>query len=163
MSGILSVGLRTGLARRLRFDLVIFAITFLAFGSVPTPAPAQSQRKYYLTKSVASATQAKTFCATGYHMASIFEIEQTTDIRYDTALGLTAGDSGSGPPIGHEVWARTGNPGANQSCNAWTSNHPSLQGYTFMLVYPNGVVGRQQFNHWVAQLRSARASTLLRA
>jgi hypothetical protein len=117
-------------------------------------AGAQVQRQYYLTKTTVPASQAAGSCATGYHMASIFEIEETSNVRYQTNLGQTSGDSGSGPPLGFPFWARTGLPGLNQSCNAWTTDDPNDQGFTFILAFPSNAAGRQQFGHWVADLIS---------
>jgi hypothetical protein len=78
-------------------------------------------------------------------MASIFEILDTTSLRYDTTLGFQTADSGSGPPSGdngllHAGWVRTGyisspysgpnspqrfysDPinGGTDNCEAWTN------------------------------------------
>lgn len=84
-------------------------------------------RKFYLTQTSHSGSQALTACAAGYHMASLWEIFDTSNLKYDTALGLTTADSGFGPP--HVAgWIRTGNVTAETgnvlgigNCNAWTS------------------------------------------
>jgi hypothetical protein len=83
-------------------------------------------RKFYLTKVEYNGADADTSCAVGYHMASLFEIHESSNLRYDTDLGFTLGDSGFAPPI-ELGWIRTGNvPGIDSdpgsaNCNAWTS------------------------------------------
>jgi hypothetical protein len=86
-------------------------------------------RQFYLTKTGVTANQATTACAAGYHMASLWEILDPSNLKYSTALGESEDDSGQGPPdiIG---WARTGwsseanfNEQTGQvNCNAWTSS-----------------------------------------
>ena len=60
-------------------------------------------------------------------MASLWEIHDPSNLRYDTQLGLTKDDSGFGPPTVTRGWIRTGNvatslviPGIG-NCQAWTS------------------------------------------
>jgi hypothetical protein len=63
-------------------------------------------------------------------MASLWEIFDTSNLRYNTQLGATAQDSGLGPPSISglsEGWIRTGWSASNSetvgfgNCNAWTS------------------------------------------
>ena len=90
-------------------------------------------RKFYLTKTPYNGAQALTACAAGYHMASLWEIHDPSNLRYDTELGYTLDDSGSGPPF-LGGWIRTGwikdsSSNAGQgNCNAWRSNRSSDQG-----------------------------------
>ena len=77
--------------------------------------PPFAPRKFYLTpQAIYSGSEAPSACAAGYHMASLWEIFDTSNLRYDTQLGLTLEDSGSGPPTGIESdnlgfgWIRTG-------------------------------------------------------
>ena len=88
-------------------------------GQGNNPIVAQLQpRKFYLTKTEDyTGSQALSACASGYHMASLWEIFDTSNLRYDTALGASSTDSGSGPPVavyfglGHfegDGWIRTG-------------------------------------------------------
>lgn len=106
------------------------------------PAGACAPRRYYLTTTTHNGAQALSACATGSHMASLWEIFDTTQLDYDTSLGVLTGDSGSGPPSGGLVaaafglaagpgWVRTGTnaksvptptptPGSD-NCDAWTS------------------------------------------
>ena len=92
-----------------------------------------SPRRFYLTRESHPGNAALTACATGFHMASLWEIHDPSNLRYDTQLGETADDSGFGPPAGFPGWVRTGfgatgdvNTVAN--CEAWTSSSGANQG-----------------------------------
>ena len=111
-------------------------------GASPSGEPQQlsvSPRRYYLTIAPKPGNQALTACATGYHMASLWEILDTTNLEYDATLGVTLGDSGSGPPTNFYGWVRTGyiagsstTPGRG-NCDGWTSASASDYG-TFVLL-----------------------------
>src|SRR5207245_10636606 len=60
--------------------------------------PANGRRRFYLTNESFQGNQAITACASGYHMASRFEILDVSVLQYDTGKGLTTDDSGAGPP-----------------------------------------------------------------
>lgn len=108
----------------------------------PAPTkPACPSRRYYLTKATVDGAHALTACASGYHMASIWEIHEPAVLQYNTALGRTQADSGSGPPIPDIApatsvggWVRTGNVantsgGVGESnCAAWTVAGASQSG-----------------------------------
>jgi hypothetical protein len=102
-------------------------------GNMPLVVPVG--REYYLTyASVPDATHALTACASGYHMASLWEILDTSSLKYNTGLGAARDDSGQGPPAFLGGWVRTGDGSGNTStpgqanCNAWTSNDASHYG-----------------------------------
>ncbi len=98
---------------------------------------ADGRRLFYLTPGEVSGNQALTACATGFHMAALFELLDPSGLRYDTQRGYTTVDSGQGPPTGSSSisflapagWARTGTrvsaategPTGRTNCNAWTS------------------------------------------
>ena len=114
--------------------LVIASLALATVGVLATPrlSGAFNLRKYYLTKGVFVGSQALTACAVGYHMASMFEINDPSNLEYNTALGITTDDSGSGPPGSAlaKGWVRTG-AGASGSgvagianCKAYTSSTP---------------------------------------
>lgn len=91
-------------------------------------------RSFYLTKDNFDGANALTACETGYHMASLWEILDPSNLKYNTTLGYTAADSGEGPPTTRDGWIRTGyeantstTPG-NANCSAWTSNNESHYG-----------------------------------
>jgi hypothetical protein len=95
-------------------------------------------RNFYLTKTEHIGSQALSACATGYHMASLWEIHDPTELRYNTDLGFTRDDSGLGPPTNALGWIRTGYqadtvlPG-NANCNAWTSDSGTHNGTSVRL------------------------------
>ena len=102
--------------------------------NTPLVAPA-TEREYYLTyASVPDAAHALTACAGGYHMASLWEILDTSNLKYNTGLGAARDDSGQGPPAQLAGWVRTGDGSGSAStpgqanCNAWTSNEASHYG-----------------------------------
>lgn len=97
-------------------------------GQGNNPIVAQLQpRKFYLTQTTYTGSQALTACASGYHMASLWEIFDTSNLRYDTVLGKTQDDSGFGPPSQILGWMRTGRFASSVdlagggNCDAWTS------------------------------------------
>jgi hypothetical protein len=63
----------------------------------------------------------------GYHTASIWEVLDPSNLRYDTTQGFMEADSGSGPPTA-SGWIRTGRPPLGSefspapNCFAWTDN-----------------------------------------
>ena len=92
------------------------------------PLKRDSRRSYYLTQTTHTGSQALSACGEGYHMASLWEIFDTSNLRYDTALGFTRDDSGFGPPIA-VGFVRTGRDGpSGENCNAWTSDSGSEHG-----------------------------------
>ena len=96
-------------------------------------------RKFYLTKTGFDGASALTACAAGFHMASLWEIFNPAVLEYDTILGKTAADSGSGPPTTNYGWIRTGEVSSGvgsvglANCKVWTSN---LFGYFGSAVRP---------------------------
>ncbi len=86
---------------------------------------------YYLTQAGHTGATALGACGAGFHMANLAEIHTTGALQYDSVLGASLPDSGSGPP-GAGGWVRNGGF-ANQdpqlgNCNAWTSSDPSKWG-----------------------------------
>lgn len=79
-------------------------------------------RRYYLTPTLHGANQALDACAAGFHMASLWEIFDTTQLRYDKTLGETADDAGEGPPSDTFGWIRTGYATENGPANSGESN-----------------------------------------
>lgn len=99
---------------------------FVSRGQVK-PLKHDPRRSFYLTQTGYNGSQALTACAEGYHMASFWEIRDTSNLSYDTQLGFTRDDSGLGPPSGFAGWIRTGHD-ANEvptvglgNCQVWTS------------------------------------------
>jgi hypothetical protein len=136
------------------FTALILGALLMMLLPIPVPlhervnaqqAPAWTGRPFYLTKNKVKGNQATTACATGYHMASLFEIYDVSVLQYDTSLGIVNGDSGSGPPSRATDqddgfgWVRTGSlttPAPNSlgglsgvaNCSAWHSGAPADHG-----------------------------------
>jgi hypothetical protein len=119
---------------------VILGVAIGSWRSANAAGPPSVQvapRQYYLTQNDTydgiSADQA---CATGYHMASIFEILDPSNLQYNTSLGYTQGDSGAGPP--HEVdgWIRSGDQNdLDLNCAGWTTAGAGAYGPIATLSY----------------------------
>ena len=90
------------------FGLVAVFLVSLGLGSgaaasasrsSPASPSLQMQRKYYLTTTLVDALGVSTACADGYHMASLWEIKDTSNLKYNATLRLcTLADQGQGPP-----------------------------------------------------------------
>lgn len=92
------------------------------------------RRRFYLTTGLVNGAAPLTACASGFHMASLWEIFDTSNLRYETSLGFNEADSGSGPPASPAGstaygWVRTGFvassvftgvPGTS-NCDSWTT------------------------------------------
>lgn len=130
----------------IRNSLVAGVSLLIAAGAIValTPLPGEGQgpatsqrgpRRFYLTPRGYDGNETLTACATGFHMASLWEIFDPTQLRYDTALGYAEDDSGLGPPSAYG-WIRTGLPadaasdpyGGAVNCNAWTSDYGFHEG-----------------------------------
>lgn len=99
-----------------------------AEGAAATSLRANGMRQYYLTQTGAAGASASTHCAAGYHMASMWEIADPSNLSYNTSLGMTSPDSGSGPTTEYIGWVRTGyvandtsTPG-RANCLTWQSS-----------------------------------------
>jgi hypothetical protein len=114
--------------------------------------------KYYLTQSSNhNGSQPLDACASGYHMASLWEILDPSAVRYDPYWGDSRADSGQGPPTVTAGWVRTGYNRNNGSvpgqanCNAWTST----TGYGTVVSLPfNWTPASQDVHVWDAAFRA---------
>ena len=80
------------------------------------------RRKYYLDYPSFSGDHALEACtAPGFHVASIWEIQDLGTLVYDSQLGVGQPDSGNGPPTGAPGWVRTGAYPSNLNCQLWTT------------------------------------------
>ena len=100
-------------------------------------------RSFYLTDDNHDADEATSVCAPGYHMASLWEILDVSNIAYayDHPDTHTKADSGQGPPAQWYGWVRTGHgdstadsPGIG-NCQAWTSSASADRGTIARLTY----------------------------
>lgn len=108
-----------------------------ADGTSATLAVAAARRRFYLTPGnpdrntdpVFDGAHALDACAAGFHMASLWEILDPSNLQYDSTLGpIPFRDSSGGPSTGLDLgWVRTGyetsdgNQAANlPNCGLWT-------------------------------------------
>ena len=111
-----------------------------------------SGRQYYLTSaSTYDGDDALTACAAGYHMASLWELLDVSNLTYNSTLGYnhTPGDEGDGPPTGTlfaEGWVRTGNAA---SIGPATPGQHNCASYTFQTAGMQGTVVSLP-NNWSA-------------
>ena len=168
MSGKVSIRIRYGRRSGL-VGLLILALLFAAFlgylawghrraaasGLQAPLASSASQRGYYLTQGSYDGSEALTACADGYHMASLWEILDPSNLKYNTDLGYTQDDSGQGPPssIFSGGWVRTGfssyastTPGEG-NCNAWTSSDSGHRG-TWAHLPDDWTAGGEDMHVW---------------
>ena len=112
-------------------------------------------RGYYLTTSYYNGAEADGtdgngagVCASGYHFASLWEILDHSNLKYNTDLGYTWDDSGQGPPSNRHAWVRTGyhfstsEIAGQGNCNAWTSSSSSDRG-TYAYLPPDWEAGQE--------------------
>ena len=131
--------------------LAVIGLAYLVWGAQAVDASSPGApmdtglRKYYLTTSTKSGAGPLTACASGYHMASLWEILDTTQLEYDSSLGFVQGDTGSGPPTYVYGWIRTG----------FFSSTSSTPGQGNCAVWTNGLSG----SGTIAQLPSSWFST----
>ena len=134
-----------------------------------------AQRTFYLTQTQHNGSQPLSACAQGYHMASLKEIFDTSNLRYNTELGFTDSDSGFGPPSGFTVggdpvnaagWIRTGGPphdggviGA-ANCKVWTENSDGDLG-TVVFLEPvwSHLTPTTVISPWVGETRSCSGAS----
>jgi hypothetical protein len=111
-------------------------------------------RKFYVTPLYYDGSQAMDACDDGYHMASLWEILDPSNLKYDTTRGATQADSGYGPPSYFAGWVRTGysNSGPDiqgmASCQVWTSKSGSNDGTAVYL--PGDWMTGQDIHVWKA-------------
>jgi hypothetical protein len=124
-----SVGSFTALSPRQAITAAPYALRALT-----TAAP--TLRRYYLTVGTVAGNAPLSACVAGYHMASYAEILDPSSLLYDTTLGTSTGDSGSGPPFSLVGWVRTGVGSSTTTqvgagnCGVWTSNSAASNGTT---------------------------------
>lgn len=147
---VIDINLTRSLVALLALALLVVALLgYLAWGrdevaaSGPQAPLAQSSgmRQYYQTLDRYYGDEALTACASGYHMASLWEILDPSNLRYNSELGYQRGDSGQGPPTAWGGWVRTGYSSYYTSstagwanCDAWTSDDSDYWG-TYVSLY----------------------------
>jgi hypothetical protein len=118
----------------------------------PTQVEHPGPLQYYLTRISYQGDQALSACAPGFHMASLWELLDTSNLRYSTARGFTTQDSGHGPPL-MGGWVRTGSDGGStgapgtSNCHAWTSSSSSDVG-SYVYLPSDWTAGYEDFLGW---------------
>jgi hypothetical protein len=98
-------------------------------GASDISAQSGSGSSFYVTSANHPTDQALTACASGYHMASLWEILDVSNMvyAYNHPDAHVQNDSGQGPPSGWYGWVRTGWNASTSAtagtgnCEAWTS------------------------------------------
>lgn len=108
------------------FAAILLAGSWLTAGA--TAQGSDQRRAFYLTTTKHTGGEAPNACAVGFRMASLWEIADPSNFRYETLLGVTVDDAGSGPPAATPGWIRTGTaasgfgPAVRANCHAWQSS-----------------------------------------
>jgi hypothetical protein len=107
------------------------AASLTAVRAVPAGlvAASGSSRRFYVTNNYRFGNQALAACTAGFHMASLWEILDVSNLRYagDVPAAAIRDDCGSGPPSGMVGWVRTGYDSSGSStvgtgnCENWTT------------------------------------------
>jgi hypothetical protein len=106
-----------------------------------TQAPVR--RAFYLTDENYDADEALAACASGYHMASLWEVLDVSALAYVYGHpdAHTKDDSGRGPPSHWYGWIRTGyssdasDTAGIGNCRSWTSTASGDSGTIVRLTY----------------------------
>src|SRR5262245_3469439 len=77
----------------IRASVELLAVTAFTVGA-PTLVQA-AKTKYYLTAAKFPGDAVLTACASGYHMASLWEIWDPSNLQYDIGRGFAQDDSGA--------------------------------------------------------------------
>jgi hypothetical protein len=123
-----------------------------ASGTEPAMVQVTGMRQYYLTELEYKGDEALTACEAGYHMASLWEIADPSNLKYNSVLGFTREDSGHGPPY-KAGWVRTGytsyggNTAGQGNCQAWSSHESSDDG-TRAFLPSSWTAGDQDMGVW---------------
>lgn len=147
---------------------ILGVIGVLLVGWLATQPPAKAAndkkpRHFYLTTSTHAGSQALAACAAGFHMASLWEIFDPSNAAYDTVLGVTTGDSGSGAPTAVRGWIRTGTapsgflPAVRANCHAWTSSDSADSG-SLVQLSPAWSIDSLSASPWLASAELCSAA-----
>jgi hypothetical protein len=139
------------LNRRVAVVLSLVLVALIAFGYfawsggaaiAANPEAPQAvnagERQFYLTKNTYIGREAPDACEKGYHFASLWEILDPSNFKYNTTLGQERPDSGSGP-VTYRGWIRTGytnnsdNTVGRANCMGWNN----IMGYGTTVQLPN--------------------------
>jgi hypothetical protein len=122
------------------------------------PHLAGEPRRFYVTSSNYHGDEALAACATGYHMASLWELLNPGTLSYAREVGGAKlhADQGTGPVAGWWGWVRTGydsyylNTAGRANCRAWTSATSGEYG-TVVRLADSWTAGAVAISPWQAQ------------
>ena len=105
-------------------------------GDIGIAAIGGDVRHFYVSSASYFANAAPGACASRYHMASLWEILNVSNLTYDINQpgAKTQDDSGFGPPSGWNGWVRTGygsdtsNTAGTGNCNNWSTTSGAAWG-----------------------------------
>jgi len=121
--------------------LIAFCATTWA---APKERPADVGQSFYLTNSpTLGAFDPDLVCVDGYHMASLYELKNPSEMHYDTnpVYSLILDDSGSGAPV-LNGWIRSGRDASTgQNCSVWLSEHQNSMGQVVQPTFTTTVFG----------------------
>ena len=131
-----------------------------------TAAPSDARRGFYLTFSThkggpGTEVGPLNACESGYHMASIYEILDPSNLRYATevANAATKGDSGQGPPQATAGWVRTGDDSSFSSaihgldnCSVWSQSAVGFGTMVGVFDFWNGTTATTRNAPWASLL-----------
>jgi hypothetical protein len=143
---VIDITLSRGLLALLALVVIVAAVLgYLAWGqrkvsaAPAAPAAFSGMRKYYLTPSIFYGDEALTACAPGYHMASLWEILDPSNLAYNTELGFTQDDSGASLATHFGGgWVRTGwnseksAIAGRANCEVWTTTDSGYGTYVYI-------------------------------
>ena len=129
----LAVLLTSAILTIIFFVVMVFAQESAAASNQQASAVATIRmRQYYLTKDSFKGSKPSGsngsgagVCANSYHFASLWEILDPSNLKYDPILGDDRLDSGKGPPSFTFGWVRTGSSSNNRpnpgraNCSSW--------------------------------------------
>jgi hypothetical protein len=123
------------------------------------PHQANEKPHYYVTNfNTLAGSVADVSCASGYHMASLWEILDPSQLTYASNLPVarTRADQGSGPPTDWWGWVRTGfdasvaDQAGRANCSAWSSSGVGDFG-TIVQLSDTWTAGAVAISPWQAQ------------
>jgi len=161
------------LAVGLLATLVLKRVYATVPSSTTSPSTTSGMRQFYLSNTVVKGDGAATACAEGYHFASLWELADPSNLKYNPSLGLTSDDSGAGPPtqvVGRlgstysaQGWIRTGYNASTVAivgqgnCDAWTSQSGTDSG-TVANLPSNWSANEQDIGVWNAEVKACNST-----
>jgi hypothetical protein len=121
--------------------IVVCALAVSALALTRSTDSVLAPRLFYVTPGLFAGNQVLTACASGYHLASIWEIRDPSNFAYDTRRGLRNASYQAGPPAFLEAWLDDGQePNVNHDCTGWTDSSGSFGRTAYLGIHYAGPV-----------------------